>query len=165
VNKQEIQLLYRYNAWANARILDAAGGLTGEQFIAPSSFPHGGVRGTLVHAMSAESVLHMRWEGSSPAERYREDDFPTLASLLLRWKDDETLLMAFIEDLSDERLNAPLEYKNNQGVPVKEGPLWTVMLHVVNHGTQHRSEAAALLTDFGCSPGNLDLIIYLREQK
>jgi uncharacterized damage-inducible protein DinB len=34
------------------------------------------------------------------------------------------------------------------------------MLHVVNHGTQHRSEVAAILTSLGFSPGNLDLLFY-----
>jgi len=58
VKKHEIQLLYRYNAWANARFLDAAGGLTDEQFTAPASFPFGGVRGILVHTMSAEMDNH-----------------------------------------------------------------------------------------------------------
>jgi uncharacterized damage-inducible protein DinB len=40
-------------------------------------------------------------------------------------------------------------------------PLWQMMLHVANHGTQHRSEAAAMLTSFGHSPGNLDLLFHL----
>jgi uncharacterized damage-inducible protein DinB len=38
-----------------------------------------------------------------------------------------------------------------------------MMAHVVNHGTQHRAEAAALLTDYGCSPGDVDMIYFLDE--
>ena len=37
------------------------------------------------------------------------------------------------------------------------------MAHVVNHGARHRSEAAMLLTNYSYSPGDLDLIVFLRE--
>jgi uncharacterized damage-inducible protein DinB len=48
---------------------------------------------------------------------------------------------------------------------VYEGvPVWQMLVHVVNHGTQHRAEAAALLTAEGRSPGELDLINYAEEQ-
>ena len=44
---------------------------------------------------------------------------------------------------------------------VHEGvPVWQMLLHLANHGTQHRSEAALLLTAIGHSPGDLDLIDY-----
>ena len=39
--------------------------------------------------------------------------------------------------------------------------LWGMMEHVLNHGTQHRAEVAAMLTGFGHSPGDLDLLFYL----
>ena len=58
MNKQDIQLLYKYNHWANTRILNAASNLTPEQFLAPASFPHRELRGTLTHALFAESVSY-----------------------------------------------------------------------------------------------------------
>lgn len=39
-----------------------------------------------------------------------------------------------------------------------------MLVRVVNHGTQHRAEAAALLTAKGRSPGELDLINDAEEQ-
>jgi uncharacterized damage-inducible protein DinB len=36
-----------------------------------------------------------------------------------------------------------------------------MLAQVLNHGTQHRSEAAALLTAAGHSPGEIDLIFYI----
>ncbi len=45
---------------------------------------------------------------------------------------------------------------------VHEGvAVWQMLAHVINHGTQHRSEAAALLTDAGRSPGEIDMIFYV----
>jgi uncharacterized damage-inducible protein DinB len=46
----------------------------------------------------------------------------------------------------------------------RERVLWHCLLHVVNHGTQHRSEAAAILTGYGYSPGGLDFTAFLNEQ-
>lgn len=47
---------------------------------------------------------------------------------------------------------------------VHEGvPIWQMLVHVVDHGTQHRAEASALLTAEGRSPGELDLINYAEE--
>ena len=160
MNKQDILLLYQYNQWANAKILSAAANVTQEQYLAPASFPHGGLRGTLAHTLSAEWVWRMRWEGTSPTSVLKPDEFPTLDSLRSRWADEERKLMAFVERLTDERLNSTFDYKNTSGKAFTR-VLWHAMAHVVNHGTQHRSEAAALLTDFGCSPGDIDLIFFL----
>ncbi len=43
-------------------------------------------------------------------------------------------------------------------------PLWQQILHQVNHATQHRSEAALLLTRLGYSPGWLDFLFYVDQR-
>jgi uncharacterized damage-inducible protein DinB len=160
MNKQDMLLLYQYNQWANAKILGAAANVTQEQYLAPGSFPHGGLRGTLVHALSAEWIWRTRWEGTSPTSVLKPDEFPTLDSLRTRWVEEERRLMAFVERLRDEQLDSTFDYKNTAGTPFTR-VLWHTMAHVVNHGTQHRSEAAALLTNFGCSPGDIDLLFFV----
>jgi uncharacterized damage-inducible protein DinB len=42
-------------------------------------------------------------------------------------------------------------------------PVWQTLAHVVNHGTQHRSEAAVIVTEAGRSPGDLDMIPFAQE--
>jgi uncharacterized damage-inducible protein DinB len=160
MNKQDITLLYKYNQWTTTKILNAASNVTQEQFLAPASFPHGGLRSTLVHTLFAEWIWRHRWEGTSPVVRLKPEDFPNLESLCVRWADEEKLLMAFVDNVTEERLNSRFFYTNTKGVPF-EKILWQVMAHVVNHGTQHKTEAAALLTEFGCSPGDIDLVYFL----
>jgi uncharacterized damage-inducible protein DinB len=162
MNKQDIQLLYEYNHWANTRILNATSHVSAEEFLAPASYPHGGLRGTLVHALFAEWIWRNRWEGSSPTHRLKPEDFPTFQSLQERWAEEENLLMNFVEGLTDEKLNNAFDYTSLEGKPFQR-ILWQAMAHLVNHGTQHRTEAAALLTDMGHSPGDLDLVLFLIE--
>lgn len=160
MNKQDILVLYKYNQWANAKILQAAANVTQEQYLAPASFPHGGLQGTLVHTLFAEWLWRKRWEGISPAIRFRLEEFPTFESLCTRWAQEEKQLMDFVDGLTDERLNTTFNYTNTSGKPFTR-ILWQAMAHVVNHGTQHRTEAAAMLTELGHSPGDIDFIYFL----
>ena len=162
MNKQDILTLYKYNQWANAKILNAGAHLTQGQYLADASFPHGGLRGTLVHTLFAEWIWRKRWEGTSPNVRLRPEEFPTFELLHLRWMEEEKLLLTFVNGLTDERLEQYFDYTSTEGTPYKR-ILWHAMAHLVNHGTQHRSEAAAMLTDFGHSPGDVDMIYFLNE--
>lgn len=162
MNTQDILSLYKYNQWANGKILRSAANVTPEQFLADASYPHGGLRGTLTHILFAQWIWRNRWQGTSPTVRIQPDEFPTFESFHRRWSEEESLLMEFVNSLTDERLNSVLQYKNTKGVP-HEQILWKMMAHVVNHGTQHRAEAAALLTDYGCSPGDVDMIYFFDE--
>ena len=162
MKKSEILTFYRYNAWANARILDTTAQVTPEQFLAPAPYSHGGLRGTLVHILFAEWIWRVRWEGISPTKGFMPEDFPTFEALHSRWKTEENALMAFVENVNEQKLDSVVHYSRTGGEP-RENILWHLMLHLVNHGTQHRSEAAIMLTDFGHSPGDIDFITYLRE--
>ena len=162
MNKQDILTLYKYNQWANAKILNATANVTQEQFLANASFPHGGLRSTLTHILFAQWIWRNRWQGNSPTFLIKPDEFPTFEAFRIRWAEEEKILMDFVDTLTDEKLNSILSYKNTKGVP-HEQILWKMMAHVVNHGTQHRAEAAALLTDFGSSPGDVDMIYFLDE--
>jgi uncharacterized damage-inducible protein DinB len=163
MNKQDIQLLYKFNNWANTRILKAASKLTTEQFLAPALFPHGELRSTLTHTLLAEWIWRTRWQGGSPAARFKPEDFLNLDSLRARWLEEEKALDTFINSLNDETLHATFRYRTTNGES-RENVLWQAMMHVVNHGTQHRSEAAAILTELGRSPGDIDLMLFLNEQ-
>ena len=162
MNKRDILVLYQYNAWSNAKILDAASNVTQEQFLVSVPFPHGSLRGTLVHALNGEWIWRKRWEGTPQNPSLKQEEFPTLASLKARWADEESRLMQFVADLTDEGLCTRFKYVSTEGFP-HQRVLWESMAHLVNHGTQHKTEAAAILTGMGYSPGDIDLILYLNK--
>jgi uncharacterized damage-inducible protein DinB len=166
MNRNDIALLFDYNYWANGRILGAAEGLTNEQYVAVvPGLSHGSVRTTLVHALAAEQIWRRRClEGDSPTTLLKEADCPTLAALRALWAEEETAMRAGLARLTDEAMDGRIAYRTTGGAP-KEEILWQLLVHLVNHGTQHRAEAAVALTACGHSPGDVDLIIYLRQHK
>ena len=115
MNKQDILILYKYDQWSSKKILDAASHVTLEQYLAPASFPHDGLRGTLVHALFAMWIWRMRWEGTSPTSRLKPEDFPTFESLRARWDEEENNLLTFVDGLTDKRLNDKFSYKSTSG--------------------------------------------------
>ncbi len=153
--------LYYYNSWANAKILLAAENLSNEQFVASAQhIGCGSLRATLVHIVSTEWIWRSRWQGKSPTMMLRNEDFPTLEALRVRWSKEERQTHAFLAALSDEEVQRAVRYTTLQG-EMHTALLWQTMIHVVNHSTQHRSEAAAIESMLGYPPGNLDLLEFL----
>ncbi len=169
MKQAEIVLIYDYNYWANRRILDAVSKVSPPLFAAPSTFPFGSLRGTLVHIMDTEYGWRTMVERAGQTDHWEavelaESDFPTLASIEKRWQDEEARMRAYLSGLTDSSLDDVVRYLADGG-SLRERPLWHCLYHVVNHGTQHRSEAAAMLTDYAQSPGDIDFTVFMNERK
>jgi uncharacterized damage-inducible protein DinB len=158
----EIVTLYEYNEWANTRVMEAAEKVDPSLFTARAITSHGSLRGTLVHILTAEWLWRVRCqEGFSPTELLEVDDFPTLEALRARWETETQAWRAYLSAVQDQDLERSIHFTTTRGVPF-ENILWQLLVHVVNHGTQFRGEAAMLLTEYGSSPGDLDFIDFLR---
>jgi uncharacterized damage-inducible protein DinB len=158
----QILTLFDYNYWATGRVLGACEELSDDAFVAPNSLCRGSIRNTLVHVMSAEWVWRLRCQGESPTGLLDDAMFPTLRHLRARWRDEEQAMHSFLNGISDTDLSRPHEYRTTSGQPFTQ-PMWQILLHVINHGTQHRAEVAHALTELGHSPGDLDMSLYFRR--
>ncbi len=151
----DVRFLFDYDEWGTRRVLHEAEGCAESLWSGANMIGERGLGGILVHALGA----HMRWRHgweAAPGPRPRPEigPIPTPFNLLRSWEQEWAELDRYLSGLRDGDLERPLE-----GVPI-----WQTMVHVVNHGTQHRSEAAALLTDAGRSPGDLDLIDFAEKR-
>ena len=165
MNLRDILTLYDYNYWATHRILVAGADVSPEEFIIPTSHSFGSLRGTLVHILDAECAWRMLCHHNTLTyfDTMKEEDFPAFEALQERWKEEELAMRDFLIHLSDADLTGIIRYTTDEG-DKRERVLWHCLLHVVNHGTHHRSEAAAILTDYRHSPGELEFTVFLNEQ-
>lgn len=162
MKKADMILLFDYNYWANKRILEQAKRCSLEQLTAPNTFSWGSLRGTLVHTLDAEYGWRMALGklGSSPV--LEPENYPDVASIEEHWQAEEAAMRTFLDSLDDVGLAAKF-YFGEKGDDENAQVLWHYLLHMVNHGTQHRSECAVMLTDYGHSPGDIDFTVFLNE--
>jgi uncharacterized damage-inducible protein DinB len=159
---QEAQYFFDYNCWANTRILDAVERLPPALYSSPAPLTFGSLHGTLLHVLVAEQVWRSRVrDGISLPKLLDKNDVPDLETLKTRLAEEERMWRGFLSDIADDRMAADVAYRTTEGKDFRT-PLWQIVLHVVNHGTQFRGEAAAFLTQEGSSPGDLDFIHYVR---
>lgn len=146
----DIRFLFGYDRWATAMVLDAAVGVDDETWSSPNVVGERGLGGILVHALGA----HQRWRhslsGSAEMPAPERGPLLTIQELRAAWLAEWPALDAWLATLDDASMEL-----TDEGLPY-----WQMLAHVVNHGTQHRSESAALLTTAGHSPGDLDLLDY-----
>jgi uncharacterized damage-inducible protein DinB len=147
----DVRYLFGYDRWATRKVLDASLGIDETTWSAPNAIGERGLGGILVHALGA----HQRWRhgltgAAGPAPEPEAGTLPTVQALRAAWEDEWTAMDGWLATLDDATM-----LMSEDGVT-----LWQALAHVVNHGTQHRAEAAALLTYAGHSPGDLDMIDY-----
>jgi uncharacterized damage-inducible protein DinB len=163
MNMDRIQHLFDYNRWATGLMMDAAERLTPEQFVEPDDTPFGSIRNELVHILDAQlSWIDIFRSYLNGVEREVGDlipeDYPDGESVHAVWDQVECTTDAFLSTINEDDLKRVIRVEFDWGVT--QAPLWVMLLHLVNHGTQHRSEIAMKLTNFGYSPGMVDLLFY-----
>jgi uncharacterized damage-inducible protein DinB len=154
----DLRTLYAYSCWMNDRILAAAERVTPEQFVAPTDLTPRNLQDNLVHILDVEWSWRERARGA-PREIWIAEletvDFPDVPALRARWAEESATMREYLASLTDAQLQAPLDLEG------REVALGAILLHAINHGILARVEAAVLLTQYGQSPGDLDVLDYV----
>ncbi len=157
----EIRTLFDYDAWATDRILIQAAKLTPEQFITAPSASMPGVRQILAHTLMARLLWRTRFETGTSNVEVKADDAITVDGLRRWWEEEHRAMRAHLDTLTDDDLGRPFRFERRG--ETAEMIRWQILFQLINHGTQHRAEVAALLTDQGHSPGDLDFFFFVRS--
>lgn len=159
MNSADLLFLVDYNARANVRILDTAAALTDEDLRRAGPFDYDSAFDVLLHVMDAAWSWREYLEGSDDDEAYPEGwPLPDLGTARAFCLEDNERLRAYVES-ADGTLDEVLTMDWDNDAGTKSFTRWQLVAHVINHGTQHRSELARYFTDCGHSPGDLDVTL------
>jgi len=153
---------YDYHFTENRNLWDAyIPSLTIEQFTQDFGYSHGSVRNQIVHLISVDDTWFSGLRGAEIPEPLNPADFNDRKIIRTYWNQVEQEMHDYLSTLRDDMLFEK---------PFKEGEdkdliLWQVLLHVVNHGTDHRAQVLRLLTDLGIRTVSQDYIFYVYDHQ
>ncbi len=148
---------FRYSEWATRRLLDFAASVPAEHLTQEIGNSHGGILKTFQHIYYADRVWLSRMEGA-PTAFADPDPGPSVADLNAAWWPLLERFQKWAGEQTDP--NRVIEYKNLKGEPYAK-PVYQIVLHVVNHGTYHRGQIAAMLRQLGHVPPYTDFIYFV----
>jgi uncharacterized damage-inducible protein DinB len=157
----DVMTLVEYNEWATGHVLDAAARVAPEQFTAPPRLNTASLQATLVHVLSAQRLLRTRLADGTSSPTLRPEEFPNVDVLRAFWQEETATLRAYLRALDDGALEETVRFRRLSGELSDPIVRWHVVMQMLTHGAQHRSEAALLLTEYGQSPGDLDFIVFV----
>jgi len=156
---QQIRHLLDYNQWADERIVAALDGLSQDELARPREADFGSLASNLLHTLNVQRVWLARWKGEAPP---RFDD-PMTTTWREAFAASHRALREYVAPMSDDGLDRVVHGRDSRGNPYAV-PLARLVVHLVNHGTQHRAETGLLLERLGRSPGNLDYFYFVLER-
>jgi uncharacterized damage-inducible protein DinB len=157
----ELTDLLDYQRWATTKTLDSVAKLTDEQLHRDLGSSFKSVFETLVHLHGADRAWLGRVNGESPS-RPNPNDYPSLKVLHAAW---DVVLDGWKTTVSKfENPKLEIQYKSYDGLPFSS-LLEEIVKHVVNHGTYHRGQVAAMQRMLGGEAVGTDLIAFYRTRK
>lgn len=154
----DFQTLFEYDRALNERLWESLRRLTPEQFRQEIPHSHGSLRNQMVHiaATNLRWLQGLREVRAAQRQRVDAEDYPDQASAYPLWNGSAQELQIYVANLQPD----DLEY-----VPRgMRGPVWQVLLHLINHGTDHRAQVLRGLHDLGVETFDQDLILYLWQR-
>ena len=161
MNAKAFRHFYEYHFSENRKLWNQYVTLLSyEQFTQAVGYSHGSVREQLIHLMSVDEIWFCELQGVEPSEPLPPAASDDRENLHAHWDRIEQNMRAYLAALTDEMLfEKPIvEPEEDQDLAV-----WQVLLHVVNHGTDHRAQLLRNLNDLGIKTQSQDYIFYVYD--
>lgn len=149
---------YEYHFAENRKMWERnVASLSQDHFVDEVEYSRGSVRNQVVHMMSADNYWFSGLRGEVMPPDLDPTQFEDRVVIRSHWDKVEQDMRKYLDGLQDEML---LKH------PLKEGIdqaliTWQILLHVVNHGTDHRAQVLRVMHDFGSDTKEQDYIFYV----
>ncbi|HUI88572.1 MAG TPA: DinB family protein [Anaerolineales bacterium] len=142
-----------YHVAMTHRVWDSINKISDEQLLASDSYSRGSVCDLMVHSSSTDQPWLAGLKNQADVGPLKFEHYPTRAAA-------RELFENVAKDLTDY-VNAVSEEELAQNAKDMRNLRWKILLHMVNHGTDHRSTVLQKLTELGAPNFDQDFILRL----
>jgi uncharacterized damage-inducible protein DinB len=142
--------LFKYNTWANQRVIDE---------ISNSGIKYNIVIKILSHLLLAEKTWLQRLKSEKYDNKFwidlNQDECNKLAEY------NEVQIRSYLNSLSESDFETKVNYINSKGIEYTN-TITEVLTHLSHHSSYHRGQIAREMRRLGKEPAYTDYIAYLR---
>lgn len=160
MNANAFRHFYDYHFAQNRMIWYFVMQLSEEQFMQPNHYSLGSVRNQIVHLMNIDDVWFTQLTGASDIETLYPDEGDDRAAIRIHWDEVVQRMRTYLTALRDDMLFIKPFPDHPED---KDMILWQVLLHVANHGTDHRAQILRLMNDLGLETPPQDYGLYVYD--
>lgn len=160
MNADAFRHFYQYHFSENRKLWDEyISVLTPEQFLCVDEYSKGSIRNQAAHLINVDDAWFKGLQGNNDGTSLQTEEIDDRIQLRACWDIVEKNMQIYLEKLRDEMLfEKPFEEGEDKNLF-----LWQVLLHVVNHGTDHRAQILRSLNNLGYKTTSQDYIFYVYE--
>lgn len=163
MNTNAIREFYDYHFVLNRRVWDECiMRLTDAQFVQDLPYSIGSIRNQTVHMMDVDAGWFARLKHEPRPPFLEPSDFPDRAAVRIHWDHVEAAMRDYLKKLQDADLWETVTFPTRRSGMVTN-TRWQILLHVVNHATDHRAQLLAMLFQLGAPTLEQDFMLYLWE--
>ena len=152
-----IRTFIEYHMDMTRRVWDSIDQITEEQFLADDAYSRGSIRNLMVHLASTDRRWLAGLKNLEDVGHLKFEDYSTRAAARAIYETVMKDLTEYIPTFTEADLNT-----SNDKVAE---PRWQILLHIINHGTDHRSTVLQRLHEFGAQTFDQDFVIWLWNRK
>jgi len=150
---ERFQQYFNYHYAMMDQIWDSVAVLSKDQYHQHIAYSRGSVHEQILHIVATDQAWLQGIHGLPRKPRLDPADYADYESTRILYGEVKTAFMAYIHALTEVELDR---------VPERfYGPVWQVLSHVVNHGTDHRAQILRILQDLGALTFEQDFILWL----
>ena len=152
-----IRTYIQYHIATTRRVWESIDRIGDEQFLADDAYSRGSIRNLMVHLSSTDRRWLAGLKNQPDVGHLKFEDYTTRTASREIFENGAKDLTEYVNGLSEDEL-----LQNATGSP---GPRWQILLHIINHGTDHSSTVLQKLAEYSAPTFDQDLVFWLWSRK